>query len=935
MPTLSDGLNSVAPIESATHHTADISSDGLQWARENLCNPLVNSAYVDTVNGLGGTVAELVGKSAADWHIDSLPVGDNSNTLNLITQTVAGSVGAIGKFVVAGKLAGIGLRETGAALEVQGRVGSFMRNDSVAQLTGAGALTLAEKPKDGESRLGNFTSTMTTFAAFEGAGALSRQWSASAQHVVRFSVGAANGVGQEAVSDYLAGKEISSDSLMKSALAGGAAGWSLPMLQRLGTRGIDSVNTALGRGITIDRYEAAKTTTSPDQSATYNQLRDANPWVRIQGNSDASYADYKRNMIFLSPEDSTAATFMSRTGHELGHLHSETAAKYEAQFVALGRALGDPQKTAETQSQFIALRTQQEVDQMKIEHSIAKELGKADTAFDENATKASIGSKVAFGNTTYERLWNREFEQFKQSNGAFRPSIEYGGTAAVVDTDYLRQLGTIVAKDLQDSGKIAVFAGGAVRDELLGLKPKDFDIATSATPDQVEQIFGAKGVQVIPKGKQFGVMSVILDGHEFEIATLRQDGDYSDGRRPDDVKFVTSLFEDAARRDLTINAMFKDPVTGQLYDFFNGKNDIANKILRSVGDPDERFAEDRLRMLRVARFKSRYGDFTVAPELIESMTRNAHLVNGTDKYPRVSAERRYTEIKGILTPNGASDGMRLMKDTGLLEQVMPELAPTWGPKGAQDPTYHPEGNVFAHQLMVLDNMAGGTMEEKLAAFIHDIGKPATQKILPSGRITNFGHDAKGADIAGDMMRGLTFSSQEVTDVTEMIRLHMVMHDVDKLTKPKLSRILERPDLMSLVKLQKADALGTTAPDRFAKVREDFILSKLASFKAAPEPAQRLGAPPVMTGDHLTDLGYVPGPAFKMILEAARTSQYEGAITDVEKGRSFVTENFARYQGMNYKQQKELLAKDQADRADRAKLAKADQTQTISTPSQTY
>ena len=205
--------------------------------------------------------------------------------------------------------------------------------------------------------------------------------------------------------------------------------------------------------------------------------------------------------------------------------------------------------------------------------------------------------------------------------------------------------------------------------------------------------------------------------------------------------------------------------------------------------------------------------------------------------------------------------------------------------------------------MVLDNMAGGTMEEKLAAFIHDIGKPATQKILPSGRITNYGHDVKGAEIAGNMMRDLTFSKQQVTDVTEMIRLHMVMHDVDKLTKPKLSRILERPDLISLVKLQKADALGTTSPNRFAKVREDFIMSKLADFKAAPEPAQRLGAPPVVTGDHLTELGYVPGPAFKMILEAARVSQYEGGIKNADTGTSFVTENFARYKGLNYKQQK--------------------------------
>ncbi len=341
---LSDGLNPVASIEGAVLRTADISADGLQWARENLSNPLLNSAYVDTVNGLGGTVCDVLGKPAGDWHVDSLPVGDNSNTLNLIAQTVAGSVGAIGKFVVAGKLASIGLRETGAALEVQGRMGSLMRNDSVAQLTGAGALTLAEKPKDGETRAGNFSSTMITFGAFEGAGALSRSWSAPAQHFVRFTVGAVNGVGQEAVSDYRSGKELSADSLMKSALAGGVAGWSLPVLQGLGTKGINSVNNALGRGLNIDRYEATKSASSPDQSPTYSQLRDANPWVRIQGNSDASYADYKRNMVFLARDDSTATNFMSRTGHELGHIQSEKAAEYETQFAALGRALSDPRQ---------------------------------------------------------------------------------------------------------------------------------------------------------------------------------------------------------------------------------------------------------------------------------------------------------------------------------------------------------------------------------------------------------------------------------------------------------------------------------------------------------------------------------------------------------------------------------------------------------------
>ncbi len=258
--------------------------------------------------------------------------------------------------------------------------------------------------------------------------------------------------------------------------------------------------------------------------------------------------------------------------------------------------------------------------------------------------------------------------------------------------------------------------------------------------------------------------------------------------------------------------------------------------------------------------------------------------------------------------------MRLMKDTGLLAQVMPELVDTWGPKGAQDPIYHPEGNTFAHSLMVLDNMRGGTMAEKVAAFIHDIGKPATQKILPSGRITNYGHDAKGAEIADGMLRGLKFSAPEVKDITEMVRVHMVMHDVDKLTKPKLARLLEREDLPSLIKLQKADSLGTTSPERFSKVREDFILSKLADFKAAPEPAQQPGAPPVVTGDHLRDLGYVPGPAFKMILGAARNSQYEGGINDIDSGLKFVAQNYSKYHGLNYKQQKELLAKDEAHQA---------------------
>jgi poly(A) polymerase len=372
-----------------------------------------------------------------------------------------------------------------------------------------------------------------------------------------------------------------------------------------------------------------------------------------------------------------------------------------------------------------------------------------------------------------------------------------------------------------------------------------------------------------------------------EIATLRNDGQYNDGRRPESVRFVTSLREDAARRDFTINAMFKDPLTGEVFDFFGGKQDIARGIIRAVGVPQERIAEDRLRMLRAARFAARYR-FAIDSALLSSLKGNAAEINAVVEGKRaVSFERICMELEGILTTQNPLTGLDILMDTGLMQEVLPEVALCNTEAGEQDCVWHPEGNTWVHTRMVLSNLVGGSFPLMLGGLLHDVGKPATQKRWGERRISNHGHAEIGADIAQKITRRLKMSNNESFRVTELVRLHMAMHTVDELRRSKLVALLERLDIEDLIALQHADATGTGCPECEKNSKTEFLRSKLTEMNEAFQAAMRPGAVPLVTGTVLIGLGFKPGPSFKDMLSEAHDAQREGSFASVEEGQRWV------------------------------------------------
>jgi tRNA nucleotidyltransferase/poly(A) polymerase len=469
-----------------------------------------------------------------------------------------------------------------------------------------------------------------------------------------------------------------------------------------------------------------------------------------------------------------------------------------------------------------------------------------------------------------------------------------------------RAVGTSVALQLQKAGFIAVFAGGCVRDRLLGRIPKDFDVATNATPEQILAIFNgdekSSGDTVLTVGVAFGVIIVIREGVQIEVATLRTDGQYADGRRPDAVTFVTSadadvaLRADAARRDLTINAMFEDPATGCIYDFFGGWYDLKRRELKTVGDAADRFGEDRLRMLRVVRFAGKLG-FSVAPSLMAALKTHAH-----DLKPGavVSWERVAAELEGMLTSAHPTKAMELLMETGLMSQILPEMMQTLDPQLArQDFIWHPEGLVWQHTLLVLQELVvqGASFELLLAGLLHDIAKPQTMKIeweLDQERISNYGHAEKGAVIAADICRRLKLSARQVHRVSEIVRLHMQMHAFNDpaIKRSKLVRLLERDDIMDLIMMQHADCLGTgrSYTERLEASLTDFYLGKLEEMANDPTPSRRAGAACLVDGLMIKRLGIKPGPAYRVIKDAAYDAQHAGEFTDVEGAEKWLEAN---------------------------------------------
>ena len=344
-----------------------------------------------------------------------------------------------------------------------------------------------------------------------------------------------------------------------------------------------------------------------------------------------------------------------------------------------------------------------------------------------------------------------------------------------------------VVRRLRNAGFEAYFVGGSVRDLVRGIEPREYDIVTSAKPEHVRRLFP----RTYPVGESFGVIIVLEEGEKYEVATFRTEEDYADGRRPARVELAASAEEDVRRRDFTVNGLLMDPETGRILDFVGGREDIEKKLIRTIGDPDARFSEDHLRMLRAVRFAANLG-FEIEPRTMESIREKAPCIL------RISAERIREELTKILTGCDARRGMELLDSSGLLKLLLPEVDALHAVE--QPPLFHPEGDVWEHTLKMLEILSagqGGRADPRLAwaALLHDVGKARSQSVDARG-IHFYGHAAEGRSIAAGIMMRLRFSNSDKQTVDSLIRHHMDFINVSRMRPLKLKRFLSMPDFSS-------------------------------------------------------------------------------------------------------------------------------------------
>jgi putative nucleotidyltransferase with HDIG domain len=424
----------------------------------------------------------------------------------------------------------------------------------------------------------------------------------------------------------------------------------------------------------------------------------------------------------------------------------------------------------------------------------------------------------------------------------------------------------IVAR-LRAAGHQAYFVGGCVRDLLLGREPKDFDVATSALPDQVLALFE----KTFAVGAHFGVVLVCCGEPESttEVATFRSDGVYSDGRHPDAVRFSSSPEEDVKRRDFTINGMLLDPANNDVLDYVGGRSDLQAGLIRAIGDPGDRFSEDKLRMLRAVRFAARF-TFDLEPSTAAAIRELAPAVI------QVSRERVRDELTRMLTEGHAQCAFEMLDATGLLVQVLPEVAKMKGV--AQPPQYHPEGDVWVHTLLLLAGLPAGCPPALAwSALLHDVGKPATFRVAPD-RIRFDGHVETGVRIAEQICRRLRFPNHETEQILLLIANHMRFADAPRMKESTLKRFFRLPHFDQHLALHRLDCLashGSLELYDFARER----------FETLPE--EQVRPPLLLTGKDLIEAGYHPGPQFTPMLAMAEDAQLEGAIHTREQALALV------------------------------------------------
>jgi poly(A) polymerase len=418
-----------------------------------------------------------------------------------------------------------------------------------------------------------------------------------------------------------------------------------------------------------------------------------------------------------------------------------------------------------------------------------------------------------------------------------------------------RELALVIVRELRARGHQAFLVGGCVRDRLLGIPPKDYDVSTDAGPQNVLSYFA----QSQAVGAHFGVILVgSSSGAHVEVATFRSEGAYADGRRPEEVQFETDPRLDVLRRDFTINGLLEDPLTGDILDYSGGQADLSAGIVRAIGEPRRRFAEDHLRMLRAVRFAARF-HFVIEPETMRAIQELTPAIH------RISAERVRDEIIRILTEGDARRGLELLDESGLLAEILPEVKAYQGVP--QPPEFHPEGDVWIHTLMMLEKLKRPTVTLAFAVLLHDVGKPPTFRV--ADRIRFDGHAELGAQMAARILTRLKFPNDECDKVVSLVANHMRFKDVMQMRASTLKRFLRLPDFEEHLELHRLDTQasnGYTAAYNFVRDQLEHL------------GEEELRPPRLITGRDLIGEGYPPGPLFSKALEAVETAQLEGEIS---------------------------------------------------------
>ena len=430
-----------------------------------------------------------------------------------------------------------------------------------------------------------------------------------------------------------------------------------------------------------------------------------------------------------------------------------------------------------------------------------------------------------------------------------------------------RDKAVAIIERLRAQGYESYLAGGCVRDMLLNKPPQDYDITSSAKPDAVAEIFP----QTVPVGAQFGVMLVVVDGEPFEVATFRHDGPYLDGRHPSEVRYG-SLQEDILRRDFTINGMVYDPIEDRIIDLVEGKKDLERRSIRAIGAPRERFAEDRLRMVRAVRFAASL-DFTIEEKTLAAIGALAPTVG------QISWERIGGEITRILTEGGARKGFKLLDATGLLPHIMPEISAMKGVE--QSPDYHPEGDVFTHTMLLLSHLQAPAETLAYGCLLHDVGKPVCVQ-RTGERLTFYGHTEKGAEMAGEILKRLKRSRATWERVAYLVHNHLRHTQAPNMRLSTLKRFLGEEGIDELLELTRIDALSSNGDLQYYR----FCKQKLEEFKE-----EEIHPAPLVRGRDLIDLGFSPGPAFSEILKQVEEAQLGGELSSREQALAWVAQHY--------------------------------------------